>query len=405
MKILFVTPQLPSPTGQGAAIRNYHLARAVGQQHEVHLLSFAPDTTADLSHLSPFCQRVELIPPPPPRRLVRRALETVAIGEPDLARRLLSPAMFLALRALVDREQYRLVQGEGLELGPYLLDLHRSRRRPPLLVYDGHNAEFALQRSIFLANLQELRSCHTAAYSLVQWVKLARYEREVCRSCDVVLAVSGEERARLLGLKIENPIGVVANGVDTRYFQYADPSNWRRPWVLFVGNMGYRPNADAVRWFARAVLPLVRLRHTGIRFFVVGGSPAPIRLPPVRDRGAVVITGWVPDVRAYLSRSSVFVAPVRMGGGSRLKVLEAMAAGTPVASSPLGLEGISGAPGRHCLVAEGAEEFTQAVVRLLDNRPLASELALEARALVEQNYDWSLVGNSLLETYAALGTG
>jgi glycosyltransferase involved in cell wall biosynthesis len=226
----------------------------------------------------------------------------------------------------------------------------------------------------------------------------------------VVAAVSEEDRRTLLRLQPAALIGVVPNGVDTAHFsraalagERAGPLSLAASTLVFSGTLDFRPNVDAVLWFAREVLPRVRARRPEARLLVVGKRPAPA-LRALAEQGALTLTGEVPDARPYIAGAAVYVVPMRIGGGVRLKLLEALALETPVVSTGMGAEGVAGLRGdEHCLLADDPAGFAVAVLRLLDEPTLARRLGAAGRELARARYDWTAIVPRLEALYAELG--
>jgi glycosyltransferase involved in cell wall biosynthesis len=231
-----------------------------------------------------------------------------------------------------------------------------------------------------------------ALYSHLQAGRLARLEAAVCRAADNVLCVSPEDATALQRLVPGLMPVIVPNGIDVEdYAEAGAPPpemSARGDCLVFTGKMDYRPNVDAALWLADAVLPLIRAARPGATFFIVGQKPdAAVR----RRHGqkGVVVTGAVDDARPYIGHATVFVSPLRMGGGTRLKLLEAMALARPVVSTTLGAEGFTVRSGRELLLADSAGDFAAAVVALLENPARANAMAQAGHAFVKAGYDWA----------------
>jgi glycosyltransferase involved in cell wall biosynthesis len=297
------------------------------------------------------------------------------------------------------------VQIEGIELAPYLDVIDEAwptseRADRPLVVFDDHNCEYLLQERTFLTDLYSPTRWPAAAYSFVQWRRLRRYEAQVCRRADRVLAVSQADARALRTLVPGLDVTVVPNGIDTRVYQPATvgPEAASRS-IVFTGTMDFRPNVDAVLWFAKEVWPLIRVEVSDVSFYVVGQRPHR-RLDALREDQGVTLTGWVEDVRPYIADAAVYVAPLRMGGGTRLKLLEAMAMGKPVVATSLGAEGYPITDGRELILADSPAAFAQAVVSLLNSPARRVELGQTARAFVERRYDWRVIVPYIEQVYA-----
>ena len=412
MRILFLTPQLPYPPQKGTALRNWGLIAGLSPRHRVSLLSFLSPRQAPqpAPPLTAACAHVETVPQPT-RTLSRRLRNLVLTRQPDMALRLASQAYAHRLADWLVRESFDVVHVEGIELAPYLDVIAASPPRfggggggRPLVVFDDHNCEYLLQQRTFLTDLRVPACWPGAAYSFVQWRRLRRYEARVCRRAGCVLAVSDADAAALQKLVPGLDVTVIPNGIDTRAYRPDEKSRnsqfaIRNSTLVFTGTMDFRPNVDAVLWFAREVLPRVQAEAPEVHFFVVGQRPHR-RLDVLRGNPAVTLTGWVEDTRPYIARAAVYVAPLRMGGGTRLKLLEAMAMGKAVVATRLGAEGYPVADGRELLLADTPADFAATVVALLRAPERRAELGRTARAFVEQRYDWRVIVPRVEVVYA-----
>jgi len=421
MRVLFLAPSLPYPPRSGATIRNLNLVRALACRHEVTLLSFleaeplpepsraggeaggearqragsvgrlgespeVPPTLADL------CRAVEVVPAPTRTRF--RRLADLARSEPDLVRRLASPDLADRARVLVSREGFDVVHVGGLEMAGVGLPL----RETAAVVLDEHNAEHVLQQRAFENECRLGGNLVGALYSLVQWRKLRRYEATACRLADGVMAVSELDRQALLRLAPDARVAVVPNSVDVEEYRPRLAAPEGPPILVFTGKMDFRPNVDAVVWFCREVLPLVRAEAPDVRFQIVGRSPT----ATVRQLGSlpgVEVLGAVPDDRPYVAAARACVVPMRVGGGTRIKILQAMAAGVPVVATTLGCEGVAATPGEHLLVADRPADFARSILALLASPELGAGLARRARPFVEAHYDWRALAPRLEDLY------
>ncbi|HRJ44291.1 MAG: glycosyltransferase [Caldilineaceae bacterium] len=406
MKILFLTPQLPYPPRQGTTIRNYNLIRALAQKHQIDLFSFlAPGEIFDAdNHLAALCGRV-ITAPQPVRSASRRIADTVTASRPDMGLRLESPGAYARLLALLQEESYDLLQAEGIEMAAY--GQFAVERQPRArLVFDDHNAEYLLQQRSALVDLGNPLRWPAALYSLIQSAKLRRYEQMVCSRSDAVVAVSEPDRSALVQLVPDRLIDVVPNGIDLDEFPYPPPALpvSPAPTLVFTGKMDYRPNVDAILWFAQEVLPLIHRERPEVCLQVVGMNPHP-RLAPLRQQTGVEITGAVEDVRPYVYAAAVYVVPLRVGGGTRFKVLEALASGKPMVSTSLGVEGLGLQEDRELLIGDDPATFANAVLRLLEDQSnggaLSDELTAAGRRFVESHFAWEQIVPRLERVYQA----
>lgn len=399
-KVLFLTPDLPYPPHQGAAIRTYNLIKNLAPRHDVHLLSFLQggDEGQRLEALSPYCANVITVPAPS-RSAGRRALSVLFSSRPDMALRLPSTEFDNQLRMCLLRERFDFVQVEAIEMAQYGLAAKEIRASSqPLVVFDDINAEYLLQRRAFETDVRHPRRWLGAVYSLVQWRKLQRYERRVCQRLDRIVVVSEADARALQRLVPGLRCFVVPNGVDTNYFQPTSPEAESDTTLVFTGKMDFRPNVDAVLWFVENVLPLIRQQMPEAVFKIVGRNPHP-RVQALGETPNVSLTGYVSDIRPYIEEAAVYVVPLRVGGGTRLKVMEAMSMGKAIVSTSLGCEGIDVSPGRELLIADDAGSFAQAVVGLMKDRDRRRTLQVAARRAAEREHDWTQITPLLEHVY------
>ena len=407
MKILFLTPQSPYPPRQGTTIRNYNLIRLLAQKHTIDLFTFlAPGEKIEPGNrLFALCRQI-VTAPQPTRSLARRAVGTFTALRPDMGLRLESQGAYARLTNLLAGDRYDLVQVEGIEMAAYGLAALAAQPHARL-VFDDHNAEYLLQKRSALVDLGKPRRWPAAFYSLIQWQKLQRYEQMICRRADAVVAVSEPDRSALLRLAPDGLIDVVPNGIDLADFPFAQSvaPPQKPPTLVFTGKMDYRPNVDAILWFVQEVLPLVQARQPDVHLQVVGMNPHP-RLAAVNGLPGVEITGAVDDVRPYIDSAAIYVVPLRVGGGTRFKVLEALASGKPLVSTSLGVEGLGVQDGRELLIADDPQAFAGAVLRLLADQAgggeLCAGLRVAGRRFVETHYAWEKIVPRLEGIYRAL---
>ncbi len=404
MKLLILTPQLPYPPHQGTTIRNFNIIKHLAPRHTITLVSFG--TAEELAHAEPLralCQQIE-IAPYPTRSLVQRAWTTLASSLPDMAWRLKSDAMHALVERVLREEPFDVVQIEGIEMARYAM--HPKTHSNLKIIFDDHNAEYVLQRTAFESDARNPKRWHAALYSLIQWKKLERYERTVCRYAHHIVACSQTD-AQLLStltptLTLHSSLSIIPNGVDTEYFVPSD-AVCAKPnaefGMVFVGKMDFRPNIDAMTWFVDDILPRIRTAIPFAHIVIVGQKPVP-RIQALAQKPGVAITGWVPDTRPFVADAAVYVVPLRMGSGTRLKVLEAMAMGKAIVSTTRGAEGIEYTPNQHLIIADTPDAFARAVTELLRNPARRRELGRNARALVESTYDWRAIIPQFDQVYA-----
>jgi sugar transferase (PEP-CTERM/EpsH1 system associated) len=402
MKLLFLTPQPPYPPNKGTAMRNYGLISGLGARHEIDLLTFAEANdlrSARSSPLAGLCRRIDALPAPR-RSTAQRALTTLVSPWPDLALRLWSAPFADRLAAWLRECDYDVVQTEGIEMARYGLLAHRLAPGARWM-FDDHNAEWLLQRRTYEAERQLRGWSAGAVYSLIQTWKLKGFERRVCRAADRIMAVSQIDAAAIRQLDPTLRVGVAANGIDTTAYRPGAVTSMEYgfPALVFSGTMDFRPNVDAALWFATNVLPKIRSTLPETEFVIVGQRPH-ARLEPLRNRPGIRITGAVDDVRPFIAGAAVCVTPLLMGGGTRLKVLEALALGVPVVSTSMGVDGFEVEHGREVLIADDPVRFAAEVLRAIGDAGLRRTLTERGRQFVEERYDWSVIVPKMEEAYS-----
>jgi glycosyltransferase involved in cell wall biosynthesis len=260
----------------------------------------------------------------------------------------------------------------------------------PALVLFQHNVEAMIWKRHYEVQPNALKK----AYLKNQWLKTLDYERKVSDRFDLVIAVSKEDADTFRkDYGIENVIDV-PTGVDIDYFRPQRDGRVKPNSLVFTGSMDWLPNEDAMQYFTKEILPLVRKRIPDVVITIVGRNPYPSLLESSqRDRG-VIVTGRVDDVRPYLDSSAVFVVPLRIGGGTRLKIYEAMAMELPVVSTTIGAEGLPVVPGKEIVMADTPEGFAESVTELLNNREMAQELGRNAATRVRNEFGWDQVAKT-----------
>jgi glycosyltransferase involved in cell wall biosynthesis len=400
VKILILTPALPYPAHQGGALRNQGIIRGLAAAgHEIVLLSFSDESVGDWTPLYSWCRRVEVIPVPP-RSLRDRLRDLLVTGQPDLAQRLISNDFRTRLIELLNSERFDIVQIEGLELGIYLRVIRESQPTARI-VYDAHNAEYMLQQGIAAVERASLVKLPGAIYSQIQAGRIRQFEREVCQQADAVIAVSEDDARSLSLFRPDRTVFVVPNGIFVEAYAVEAPPKLGDHVLVFTGKMDYRPNVDAMRWFVGAILPRIRERVPDARLYIVGQKPH-TSLHQLRSVDGVEITGWVAQVQPFLSAAHVYIAPLRMGSGTRLKILEAMASGKPVVATSAAAAGLNAETRAALIIADDPDSFAERTAALLQDPSEQQRLGALARQQVRAHYDWSALIPCLSQVHAQL---
>jgi glycosyltransferase involved in cell wall biosynthesis len=390
MHILFVTPTLPVPTS-GGRTRSFNLIKQLATRHEVSVLSFIQSTERTaLSRLEPFCKRLELIPIEGFRPLGKWHNRLQGWSRILFSRRPRHVYTFpvdkmrTPLRCLLQTHTFDVVVLDTL----YLVELLDQVCSTPAIL-----AEQNVESDIVRRSYSEVSSPMHKLRDWLMWRKLLAFEQRWVRRFPVCVGVSERDAAMLRAISPGTTVHVVPNGVNSRSF--APPAGrCDAGTLLFFGTLSYGPNADGLVWFCEQVLPRVRQSKPDVRLEVVGLDPPP-RVTALGRLPGVQVTGFVPDIRPKLWSATMCVVPLLAGGGTRLKILEALAAGCPVISTTVGAEGLELMDGKHLLIADDPEEFARDVVALLESDALRHRLADAGRRAVAEKYDWQEIAPRL----------
>jgi glycosyltransferase involved in cell wall biosynthesis len=371
-------------------MRNYQLLRQLAERHDVTLVSFAnaddDDGVQELSEKLPV-------------RVVRQAekksgiarrlgqLRSLGTLKPFAATELRSKEMQAVIDELCASTRFDLIHVESSRMCCF-----RFPADVPVVV-DEHNVEYELFRRLS----QGERSLARRAFNSLEYHRVRRFEERCWNRVQGCVVTSSREEPTVRACAPSTPTAAVPNGVDLEYFA---------PWtgdvqpnsVVFNATLDYRPNVDAVNHLVEDVWPLVQARSPSAQLWIVGNAPE--REAQRLRRPSIEVLGRVPDVRPYLGGAQVVVVPVRMGGGTRLKVVEALSMAKPMVSTTLGCEGLAVADREHVLIADDADSFAAGILGLFEDPALGRCLGKAGRSLVEESYSWQLAGARLDALYA-----
>lgn len=381
--LLFLCQRLPFPPTKGEKIRAYHELTYLARHYDIHLGCLADDP-ADIGHaasLKPLCRDIHVAPLDP--RLARITCLSGLLTHEGLSVTYFRDRSLAAwVRRVKQTVRPAVTFVYSSNMAPYVLDLPRTGR----LIADLVDVDSAKWQAMADSDRGPMRLVYRR-----EWRRIEALEERIVREADVSVLVSDAEAA-LLARRVPAASGrirAVSNGVDHHYF---DPSGFPErspdapPEFVFTGTMDYKPNADAVAWFATGILPLIRASIPDARFAIVGANPSR-QTRALGTLDGVTVTGRVPDVRPWLARAAASVAPMRIARGIQNKVLEAMAMARPVVLTPDALEGIAATPGREVMLADTAPAFADACIAMVRG-PHGRAMGDAARARVLRDYDW-----------------
>ena len=384
MKILWVKTDFLHPTNRGGQIRTLEMLRQLHCRNEVHYIAYDdPDSSEGRERASEYSSYSY-----PVNRAVPARHSPAFLGQ--LAANLFSPLplavgryesreMKDAIAAVMARHNFDAIVCDFLSSAPNIPDLSRA-------VLFQHNVE----SRIWERHAKHAPDPIRRAYFSIQANRMRRCEGEFCRTAAHVVSVSPNDTRDMKTLFGVERISEVPTGVNVDYF--APLEQPRTEWdLVFVGAMDWLPNVDGVRWFTTEVLPRIRERRPGTTLALAGRNPDPAIIAAARQDPLITVTGTVPDIRPYIWNSAVSVVPLRVGGGTRLKIYEAMAAGVPVISTGVGAEGLAVTDGRDILLADDPAQFSAHCVALLESAQKRAVQSMHARELVSANFSWNRV--------------
>jgi len=381
MKILVVSSWFPYPPDNGSKVRAYYLLRQLAQRHSVTLLSFAePGEEEGAQGLAEICDAVRTVPGNPFKPGRPLGLRGLFSALPRSYAQTFSPTM----QALVNETIGSHDAAIGLQFGAALY-LDRIRTAPRIF----EEAEVTTIREQFASQQRPLKRLR---YGLTWW-KFARFMYRLINRFDGSTVVSEIERDQLMQIGCDGRrIAVIPNGVDAADLKV---KAIRQPTTLiYPGALTYSANYDAIRYFLADIFPLIRQARPDVTLTVTGATDG-VPIHDLPNREGVIFTGYVPAIKACIAQSGVCVVPLRIGGGTRLKIIQAMALGTPVVSTSKGAEGLALTPEDNILIGDTPRQFADQVLRLLSDDALPARLSANGRRLVGQLYTWDRIGPQL----------
>jgi len=403
MKVLWVNSNFMHPTTKGGQIRTLEMLRYLQQWHEIHYVAIEnpayPEGPARAHEYSAKSYPVRYrIPDKSSPAFWGEVMGGLFSPVPVAVERFHPPGMREFLEELMRKERFDLAVVDHLAPTAYFPDLEHA-------VFFQHNVETVIWRR---------RVAHSAN-PLVRWYnglqaqRMLEYEGRVSRAAGRIVAVSETDAEEMRKLFQVERVSVIPTGVNIEYFRRPDAEGNRdrdaesemANDLVFVGSMDWLPNVDGILWFAREVLPLIRARRPGASLAVVGREPPPEIVRLADDDPKIRVTGTVADVRPYLWRAAISVVPLRIGGGTRLKIYEAMAAGVPVVSTTVGAEGLLVHPPDDIRIADSPEGFAVCCVDLLEAAAGRQRMAAAAFEMVARSHSWEQVARCFDEVLAA----
>jgi glycosyltransferase involved in cell wall biosynthesis len=394
MKILFVTEQFPYPLDNGGNIRTFHILRQLAKEHEVILASCERSglSSSDYDELKPYCSEIKLFPPVP-RETLRQGyylIESLFGGRPYPINRNYSKEIHQWIRQRVG--EVDVIHFNHLDAVCYAEDFEG------VFVFDTHN----LISNIYLRMRDQESNPLKRWFLRVLQKKTFDYEARIIGRIALCLACSDNEKAEIENLVPGIRTETIPNGVDTGFYTVdaARTFNSADHNLIFLGAMDYLPNFDGIRFFCKEVFDILQKHLPDIQLTIIGRNP-PESIERL-EKENLTVTGFVEDVRQWIQRADLMVVPIRIGGGTRIKILEGMAQGIPVISTRIGAEGIQADHEENIFFADTSQEMIEGIIKLLKDPDLRKKIADGGRKLVEEKYDWNVSGKKLLAAYSSI---
>ncbi len=382
MKILFACKEFPHSKIIGGPIIIYNRIKYFSKNHLVSLVSFFKDEEKKyIPTVERFCHDLRLVPSPKKRSPLKASWDYFTSSIPYYFLRVHgSPQMAKTIADMVHTDRYDFVIAEYSVMGQFL---HRNPILPPVRrIISVHECYYLARRKAYYHNRIGFEKLKEA----INLKGLKKYEFDMYRDADKILTLTPQGKQELLDICPELDIAVVPHGVDVDDFSFSEFKEEEKN-IVFVGNYLHYPNVDAVLFFHSEIWPRLKSRLPDVKFTIVGQAP-PSEIQSLSQDKDIIVTGRVDDVRPFLKKGRVFICPVRLGGGFRGKILEAMAIGRPVVSTPLGAEGVPTHPRENIILADDPEQFAQGILDLMEDDQLFERIRTNARKLVEEKYAW-----------------
>ncbi|NCO12377.1 MAG: glycosyltransferase [Candidatus Pacebacteria bacterium] len=396
MKILMLTPYLPYPLLSGGQIRTYNLLKKLANKHEVTLFSLIKDNDEKkyIPELEKYCKNVRVFKRSSKPFTLKNILKTAFSSYPFLVIRNHAPEIISAVEEELAKNKYDLIHAETFYMMPHI----PKTTIPTILVeqtieYLGY--ESYAKKASFLIR----------AILTIDINKIRRWEKHYWKVCDTLIVMSEDDKKYISKeIKESKKIEVVANGIDTKWFEEVKKTKHKDPTLLSVGTFKWLPNVEAVEFLVKRVWPLIKKELPNAKLWIVGNAPTEnVYLYEKRDPSIKVI-GRIPDIRDAFSGVDVLMAPVFSGKGTRYKVLEAMASETPIVSTSTAVEGLNVKNGVHVMIDNTEQGMATLAIELLNNPEKRKNMAQYGKKFVKNNYDWSLISNKLDIIYKRIGS-
>jgi sugar transferase (PEP-CTERM/EpsH1 system associated) len=382
MNILFITKELPYPPDSGFRNRTFHLIKGLAHKHKISLVCCA-EKNAVLNGVSPYCFTIELVEFKKPDRSFLNLFFSLFFVRPYSVRSRFNPVMKTKAERLLASQHFDLFICDSIYQAMQMPDTNVPK------IITEHNIESSIMRRY--AKVEKNPFIKLGVW--IEYLKMRHYENVTWKRFNACLVCSEADKRELQERVPTQKVDVIPNGVDLDYFTTISAESKNHS-LVYVGQMNWHPNIDAVVYFLKEMYPRIKADVSDVSFSIVGSNP-PEEIKKLAQKNGANTTGYVPDTRPFVSGAQVFVVPLRIGGGTRLKILEAMAMGKAIVSTSIGCEGIGATHEKNILIADSPADFVKCVIRIFNDKTLKGNLGIAARKFVEENYSWNRITQKL----------
>lgn len=394
MRILWLKTELLHPVDKGGKIRTYQMLRELKEEHHITYLTLDDGSASQdaRERATEYCHELVTVPHATRAKFSAGFYAELALNLfsplPYFMKKYESPEMRAGIAKLTEREGFDVIVCDFL-----MPSINMPARLNCATVLFQHNVEALIWQRHYEVQKNPVKKL----YLYGQWLKTRSFERKACARFDHVIAVSHEDAETMRREYGVERVSDVPTGVDTEFFRPRGIESHDAHNLVFTGSMDWLPNEDAIRFFMEEIMPRVRREIPDATLTVVGRNPSQSLMELSRRDSSIIVMGRVEDVRPYMERAAVYIVPIRVGGGTRLKIYEAMAMEKPIVSTIIGAEGLPVKDGAELLLADSPEDFAACVVRVLKDEELARELGTRAAATVRERFGWGRVAMSFAE--------
>ncbi len=395
MKILMLTPYLPYPLLSGGQIRTYNLLKKLAQKHEITLFALIKDSQEKkyIPEIEKYCHKVKVFKRSKRPFTLRNILKTGFSSYPFLVIRNHVPEAVPAIKRELEQNEYDLIHAETFYMMPHL----PQTTIPTMLVeqtieYLGYES-YAKKAPAIIRPLLN-----------IDIMKIKRWEKHYWKKSDQLITMSQEDK-NFIQQFLDKPkkVQVVSNGVDSSWFDQIKRKLPAKPTILYVGTFKWLPNIEAAEFLIEKTWPIISQQLPQAKLWIVGNAPTEKIKRYGSQDDQITVSGRIPDIRTAFKNSHVLTAPVFSGKGTRYKILEAMASGTPIVATSTAIEGLHVKNKQHVLMADTAKNIAQQTIKVIQNQELWQKLSENGQNFVRENYDWQLISKKLDRIYQSMG--